>query len=148
MTDSVFSAVSLAAITGWLGLAVASLLRNGSARKFLLLASGRMIPLALCLTYGAVLLWFWGTTSGGFDSLASVQALFASPGKMLGAWTHFLAFDLLVGRWMVDDAAQPGRTRLLLVPGLPLTFMYGPLGLLLYLACREIRALIVPAATP
>lgn len=146
MTESVFSAVSVAAITGWLGLAVASLLRDGSARKRLLLAAGRVIPLALCAAYGVLLVVFWGTTSGGFQSLAGVQALFAAPGKMLGAWTHFLAFDLLVGRWMVDDALLPGRSRWLLVPGLPLTFMYGPLGLLLYLACREGRNLIVPAA--
>lgn len=35
-TDSMLSAVSLVAITCWLGLAVASLLRDGSARKLLL----------------------------------------------------------------------------------------------------------------
>ena len=58
---------------------------------------------------------------------------------MLGAWTHFLAFDLLIGRWMVDDALGPGRSRLPLVLSLPVTFMFGPLGLLLYLGGRSLQ---------
>jgi hypothetical protein len=58
--------------------------------------------------------------------------LFSVPGKLLGAWMHFLAFDLLVGRWLVDHALSGGRSRLPLVAALPATFLYGPLGVLLY----------------
>jgi Domain of unknown function (DUF4281) len=55
----------------------------------------------------------------------------APPGKMPGGWVHFLAFDLLVGWWIVDDTLSRGRSRLPLFVVLPATFMYGPVGLLL-----------------
>ena len=49
---------------------------------------------------------------------------------------HFLAFDLWVGHWMAADVLARGRARWPLLVLLPATFMYGPLGLLLYLATR------------
>jgi len=91
------------------------------------------------MAYAVFLAQYWGSTpGGGFQSLGAVQILFAAPGKMLGAWTHFLAFDLLVGRWLVDDASSEGNTRLPLLVALPATFLFGPLGVLLYLAGRAL----------
>jgi Domain of unknown function (DUF4281) len=58
------------------------------------------------------------------------------PGKMLGGWVHFLAFDLLVGRWSVDDTLAGARSRAPLLMTLPTTFLFGPLGLLLHLLVR------------
>jgi hypothetical protein len=137
MPEIAFSVVSLVAIAGWSGLAIASPIRSSSFRTALLFASGRVAPILLCIAYVAFLIRYWGSTpSGGFQSLGAVQLLFSAPGKMLGAWTHFLAFDLLVGRWMVDDASSSGHSRVPLVLALPATFMFGPLGVLLYLAGR------------
>lgn len=137
MPEIAFSLVSISAMTAWLGLAVATPLRAGRARENILFICGRAVPVLLCVAYVVFLAQYWGTTSnGGFQSLVAVQALFAAPGKMLGAWTHFLAFDLLVGRWLVDDASSKGNSRLLLVVALPATFLFGPLGVLLYLAGR------------
>jgi hypothetical protein len=49
---------------------------------------------------------------------------------------HYLAFDLFVGGWQVRDAAQRGVPHLALVPALALTFLFGPVGLLVYFGGR------------
>ena len=140
LLDFAFTGVSLAAVAAWLMLALACVMRTGAARSLILFAAGRGVPIFLCVVYLVVLVRHWGSTpGGGFQSLTGVQLLFAAPGKMLGAWIHFLAFDLLIGRWMVDDALGPGRSRLPLLLALPATFMFGPLGLLLYLGGRALQ---------
>jgi Domain of unknown function (DUF4281) len=137
VNETIFSLASLAAVVAWVGLAVAAAIKPGRVRGALLLLAGRAVPLVLCVLYVILLATHWGAApGGGFSSLAAVLALFAVPGKMLGGWVHFLAFDLFVGRWMVDDALSPARSRWPLWPGLPATFLYGPLGVLLYLAAR------------
>ncbi len=145
MPDAVFSLASITAMSAWVGLAVAALLTPGTARRGLLWLCGRGVPLALALAYVAALWRYWGTApGGGFSSLAAVGVLFSVPGKVLGAWLHFLAFDLLVGRWLVDHALTSGQSRMPLIVALPATFLYGPLGVLLYVAaqgvCGRLRA--------
>jgi Domain of unknown function (DUF4281) len=89
----------------------------------------------LSVTYLVLLVVHWRSApGGGFGSLEGVAQLFASRGKLLGGWFHFLAFDLLVGRWMIDDTCSSARTRWVLAACLPLTFLYGPAGFLLYCA--------------
>lgn len=69
------------------------------------------------------------------------MALFSSRGKLLGGWLHFLAFDLLVGRWMIAQVLAAQRSRRGLLLCLPATFLYGPVGFLLVMAAhaRSIR---------
>ena len=70
--------------------------------------------------------------------LASIAALLGTPeGAMIG-WIHFLAFDLFVGRWAYLDSREKGFTAWLVSPILFVVFMFGPLGLLLYLAMRAL----------
>ena len=139
MNEAIFSAASLAAIVGWLCLALAATLRANVLRQRLLLTAGCVIPLTLCLLYTCLLIIHWRSANGGgFSSLSAVVALFSAPGKMLGGWTHFLAFDLLVGWWIVDNTFAKGRSRLPLCWVLPATFMYGPLGLLLHTMGRTL----------
>jgi hypothetical protein len=148
LPESAFSIVSIAAIAAWLGLAIATLLRAGRARDTILFFSGRVAPLLLCAAYVMFLAQYWGSTpGGGFRSLEAVQILFAAPGKMLGAWTLFLTFDLFVGRWLVDDASSRGNSRLPLLLALPATFFFGPFGLLLYLAGQALLG-TKPAGEP
>lgn len=145
MNEATFSAASFAAIVAWAALGLAVLAPPCRVRASLLAVGGRIIPVGLCLLYAYLLVTHWGSApGGGFSSLAAVLALFAVPGKMLGGWVHFLAFDLLVGRWVADDALASGRSRLLLLVALPATFMFGPLGLLLYLLARSVRSTRVP----
>ena len=84
---------------------------------------------------------------GGFGSLAELARLFENPYLLLAGWVHFLAFDLFVGAWEVRDARRVGIAHLLVVPCLVLTFMAGPVGLLLYLGLRVAwkRQWMIPA---
>jgi hypothetical protein len=58
---------------------------------------------------------------------------------LLAGWTHYLAFDLIVGSWEVRDARERGISHWLVVPCLALTFMFGPVGFLAYQALRAGR---------
>ena len=66
-------------------------------------------------------------------SLAGVMAPFDSRWMTLAGWTHYLCFDLFVARWIMNDAPDAGYW---LTPILFLTLMFGPVGLLCYLAAR------------
>jgi len=73
-------------------------------------------------------------------SLAGISAAFANPRTLLVGWVHYLVFDLFVGAWEARDAQRHRVPHWLLVPCLLLTFLAGPMGLLLYLAIRTPRA--------
>jgi Domain of unknown function (DUF4281) len=59
-----------------------------------------------------------------------------TPGCCSRAGFTILAFDLLVGSWIVRDARERGIAHLLLLPSLALTFLFGPAGWLSYLIVR------------
>jgi hypothetical protein len=147
MLEHAFSLASTAAMLAWLML-IASLFTPPRLHAPLRRVAGRVVPGLLALGYVACLLVWWRGAPGGFDSLAAVAALFGVPGLLLAGWMHYLAFDLLVGRWQVDDAAQRGvhgSKAWWLVPCLLLTFLFGPAGWLAYAAAR--RVLLPPDAT-
>jgi hypothetical protein len=52
---------------------------------------------------------------------------------------HYLAFDLFVGAWIAGETERAGLSRLVLIPVLPLTFMFGPAGFLLFHVVRLIH---------
>ncbi|MFN6935692.1 MAG: ABA4-like family protein [Tsuneonella sp.] len=127
----------------------------------LVFAPRRPLPLAyvlyggvaiLCLAYAAML---FGLISGAVDpvrdpglavpdlsnySVAGLMDLFRSEGAIVLGWTHYLAFDLFTGLWIARDADAKGFSRLVQAPVLVLTFLAGPLGLLIWLFVRERRA--------
>ena len=78
-----------------------------------------------------------GAEGGGFTSIEGVRTLFSADVGMVIGWTHFLVFDLFVGAWEARDARRRGFKHWLLVPCLLLTFMLGPIGLVLYLCLRK-----------
>ena len=94
-----------------------------------------IVPLLIAAVYVALLL-HPRTAGAGFSSLAQVSLLFSSPYALLAGWIHYLAFDLFTGAWEARDAASLGLSRWLVLPCLFLTFMFGPLGLALYLLLR------------
>ncbi len=73
-----------------------------------------------------------------FTTLAGVMALFDTRGGATIGWIHYLSFDLFVGIWIARDADRRGINRILQVPVLFLVFMFGPMGLLLYILLRQI----------
>ena len=135
--DLVFSLANAAVLPAWLLLALAP--RWSLTRR--LVRSG-LWPLLLAVTYAALILTHYlgpHATEGGFRTLTDVRALFVDPWALAAGWAHYLCFDLAVGIWEVQDAERRGLPRLLLLPALLLTFLVGPVGLLLYAALRQLR---------
>jgi hypothetical protein len=140
--NALFGLSSTAALAGWVGLLV--LPRWG------ILLRGLQFGLigTFCVLYaGIVFATFFQVPGGGFSSIAAVQALFASPAMVVAGWVHYLAFDLFVGIWIARQADAAGIGRILQVPLLLATFLFGPLGLLLYYGTRAPLA-GAPALTP
>ena len=137
--DILFQLSSPLALVGWAAL-LAAPLAPGLADR----VAGLAIPLLLSTAYAALILAFWWNAPGGFDSLGSVQALFANPWIALAGWLHYLAFDLLVGAWEVRIARRESFPHLLLVPCLALTFLFGPAGYLVFQGLRLSRRATPP----
>ncbi len=88
---------------------------------------------SLCVAYAVLIqLYFFAVPGGGFGTLAAVQRLFAVPEVALAGWIHYLAFDLFVGLWIARRADAMGFSRWLQAPVLALTFLFGPIGLLVF----------------
>lgn len=136
--EKLFSVASALAMVGWVLLALAPARREWSV------AGARIIAAVLCGGYFAMLMA--GLTSGrgmtpgaSFNSLAGVRLLLSSPQALLAGWVHYLAFDLFIGSWEVADAPTSRVPHWLLLPCLALTFVAGPVGLLLYLMLKATR---------
>ncbi|GAB4124020.1 MAG: ABA4-like family protein [Roseiflexaceae bacterium] len=71
---------------------------------------------------------------------AGIAELLSTPAAATIGWVHFLAFDLLVGRWAYLDARERQIHPLIMAPVLLLIFMFGPLGYLSYLIIRAIAS--------
>ena len=105
------------------------------------------VPAVLAIVYAALVVLSFPGSDGGFSSLAAVRSLFENQWALLAGWTHYLAFDLFIGGWEVRDAQRHGIPQLVVVPTLVLTFLLGPVGLLLYLTLRTfVRRRSAPVA--
>lgn len=80
--------------------------------------------------------------------LAVIAQMLSEPETALIAWIHFLAFDLLAGRWIYLDSVARGIRIWFLPPILFCTLMVGPVGLLLYLGLIGLRTLRGPGQRP
>jgi hypothetical protein len=133
MYETIFSYTGMVAMVGWLGLAL--LPRS----RFVVRTLARLIiPTLIAVVYVYLMVTHLGQApaEGGFDSLAGVKALFTVDGALLAGWIHYLAFDLFVGSWEVEDAQEHGVPHLVVIPCLFATLMAGPAGLALYLLLR------------
>jgi len=74
--------------------------------------------------------------SGNFWSLRGVMNLFKSPRAVLAGWIHYLAFDLMIGLFIVIDAQKYNLPHWMILPCLFMTLMFGPAGLLIYMLLR------------
>ncbi len=131
----VFSISNFIAMPMWILMIV---LPKWKATRFLI--DHKIIPLILSLLY-AIYIFLAMQTGGGMDfgSLASVMALFTEENAVLAGWVHYLAFDLLVGMWMIDENKKLGIHPLLMAPCLFATFMLGPVGFLLFMGIRSVK---------
>ncbi len=141
MTASfVFSLANPFALAGWIILIFAIVRKRPFWRDTV---AGLWWPLALSALYTLLIIFFFFKAQGGFDTLENVQLLFTAPWAALAGWVHYLAFDLFIGAWISKRVMEEGMPRLLLIVLLPLTFMFGPAGLLALAVCRLAFAKVV-----
>jgi hypothetical protein len=144
--EPLFSVANTVALLGWGLLVVAPRWRVTQA----IILSGAL-PLLLAVAYALLIgSHYFGphASEGGFNSLAEVAALFRDPWGLLAGWVHYLCFDMGIGIWESLDARRRGVPHLLLVPCLLLTFLFGPVGLLLYSLVRRFYGREVSASVP
>lgn len=129
--DLVFTLVNGLALAAWIFLALFPY--SPLTSKLIL---GIAVAL-LCVTY-AVLVYrlLQPTDFLKFGTLDGIAALLSQPGAALAGWIHYLAFDLMTGLFIANNASKHGIAYGWLLPCLLLTFMLGPIGLLLYLLLR------------
>ncbi len=149
MWDMIFNAANLLALACW---AVLIFVSRGEISRTLVFYGGVGL---LCLTYGVLLVGLvtglidagadtgantganTGGGAGNFSTIAGIRSFFETDGGVTVGWVHYLALDLFTGLWISRDADAKQFSRLLQAPVLALTFLAGPLGLLVWLAIRE-----------
>ena len=100
----------------------------------------------LCLIYATGLI---GLLSGlipnpqgggaNFTTIEGVRSIFGSDGGVTIGWTHYLAFDLFIGAWILRDARREGFAHWVVLPILPFVFLVGPAGFVAYLTLKLLR---------
>jgi hypothetical protein len=96
-----------------------------------------IIPFGLSLLYaGLAMTRFFQIEGGGYGSLDEVAVLLGDREMLLAGWVHYLAFDLFIGGWIAGQCDRLGINRLIQAPILVLTFMFGPVGLALFMVMR------------
>ncbi|MBP2547325.1 hypothetical protein J2858_000218 [Neorhizobium galegae] len=133
--DTLFSAASTAAMAGWIALIILP-------RWPLLIAGLRhaLIGLLSAIYASLIFVYFFRVEGGGFGSIGEVRALFASDLVLVAGWIHYLAFDLFIGSWIAVEADRRGFNRVLQAPVLAATFLFGPLGLLLFYVTAAVQS--------
>ena len=129
--DTVFQIASTTVLAGW-----ASLLIRPLVPRFSDLVAGLVIPVLLAVAYTGLVMAYWSSAKGGFDTLDNVALLFQTRELLLAGWIHYLAFDLFIGAWIARAAQAAQLPFWLVVPCMALTFLFGPAGLLAFLALR------------
>lgn len=133
--DQIFYLANIISLLSWFALII---FPNAQITNKLVRSHLSIMVLSLIYLIIAVMAIF-NKLPGGFSSLEKVSVMLSNDLWVLGAWIHFLVFDLFVGIWMVKDAEEKSYSHLSLFPFLFICLLFGPLGFLLY----KIR-LIVP----
>ena len=134
-TATVFSYANMMVMPMWLLMII---LPKWKITRFLV--DYKIIPILLSVVYAIYIsLTFHAEGGLNFGSLKSVMALFTKENAVLAGWVHYLAFDLLIGMWMVQKNRSLGINQLLMAPCLFFTFMAGPMGFLLFTLVASIK---------
>ncbi|MDO9487805.1 MAG: ABA4-like family protein [Sphingomonadaceae bacterium] len=132
--DTMFMLANAIGLVGWLALLFAPFNRS------MLVTVARIAGVALCIFY-VVAFAKTGLPQLPIDySLVGIAAFFGVPGYVLAGWIHYLAFDLWIGSWEVEEAGRTAMAHWLVLPCLFFTYLLGPVGLLLFLVARATTA--------
>ena len=98
-----------------------------------------LYPVLIGVIYAASLIGalFFGFSDpdAGF-TFSGVQALFDHPNGVITGWSHYLVFDLFVGAWIARDAQRLQIAHWQTLPCILGSYIFGPVGLLLYAILR------------
>ena len=61
-----------------------------------------------------------------------ISDLFTDKSFLIIFWIHFVSINLFIGGWIVKDSQKFGINKIFLIIPLTLTYLIGPLGLLIY----------------
>ena len=123
-----FSWFNQLAMLGW-----ALLLFSPKRWNWLIITTGIVIPIILGIAYaGLMLAHMSNVTDGGYNSLSQVKALLSNDAVLLAGWAHYLCFDLIVATLIARESDKAGIVRLVQIPILLGTFLYGPAGMVLF----------------
>jgi len=127
--ETVFSVCNTTALIAWIVL-IAGYRKQWAPR------AARWFSLGFAVVYSIVIALHFRGADGDFGSLEGVMTLFTNPWAVTAGWVHYLAFDLFVGAAIVDEGQQQGLPWWRVMPALPLTFLFGPAGWLLFTILR------------
>ena len=133
--DTIFKITCIVAAVGWIIILVLSpfWMRYD---KFVV---GIVIAL-LALTYTAINVFnFDPGILKKFSTLDGVAEIFQDKPLLTAAWTHIMAFDLLVAVWIKNNSVKHGIGHLIILPSIIFSCVFGPLGFLIYLLTRWIK---------
>jgi Domain of unknown function (DUF4281) len=103
-----------------------------------IILNGMIVLFALIYAY-MILKDIGSFSMDSFSTLANVKALFQNDNAVAAGWLHYLAFDLFVGAYIVKRAQQLQISRWLYTLPLPFTFMFGPMGYLIFFLIKIVR---------
>ena len=126
----IFKIANAVVIPQWLAMALCP-----KSRYTKLLVDSFALPLCLAVLYAVIVIlsMLYPSGSGGsFSSLQGVKALFQNDTALLAGWVHYLAFDLLAGRYIYKQAEKLNANIIITGICLFFTLMFGPVGFLLF----------------
>ncbi len=134
--ESFFILMNVIAGIGWLSLIILS--------RFWALHDKFVIGVVVVLLSILYIYFNFGhiAEAGGpasFLTLEGVQKVFSNPWLINAGWAHIMAFDLMVGVWIKNNAAKNGIHYGIVVPILVITIMLAPLGLFIYHLVRWMK---------
>jgi hypothetical protein len=103
-----------------------------------IIMSGIIVLFAILYSY-LILKDIGNFNPDSFGSLASVKALFQNDSAVAAGWLHYLAFDLFVGAYIMRKSQDLSISRTLATICLPFTFMFGPMGYLLFFIFKSVK---------
>jgi hypothetical protein len=129
--ETLFNASGKLAMVGWALLVFAPRWRWSQR------IASAVIPLTLAIVYLVLVALYFAKSPGGFGALDQVALLFGNRWLLVAGWMHYLAFDLFLGAWQAREAQRLGMSHFLVIPCLLLTFLFGPVGFLVFWTIRS-----------
>ena len=75
-----------------------------------------------------------------YRGIEDISDLFSDKTFLMMFWIHFISINLFTGGWIVKDSQKISVNKILVIIPLIITYLVGPLGLLVYWLIRIFHA--------